>query len=170
MQNILEVISLKPLLENYYNDLKNKTVTFCGIGVSNTPMIEKLAKMGVNVTARDKRSAEKLGEKGSAFEKLDVRLILGENYLDDITEDVVFRTPGLPFNTPQLVKAREEGKTVTSEMEEFFKLCPAKIFAVTGSDGKTTTTTIISSYWKRRVRKFISAEISARRCLIRLTE
>lgn len=144
MQNILEVISLKLLLENYYNQLKNKTVTFCGIGVSNTPMIEKLAKMGVNVTARDKRSAEKLGEKGSALEKLGVRLILGENYLDDITEDVVFRTPGLPFNTPQLVKAREEVKTVTSEMEEFFKLCPAKIFAVTGSDGKTTTTTIIS--------------------------
>ncbi len=137
---------MEPLLEKYYDDIRNKTVTFCGIGVSNTPMIKKLSKMGVQVSARDKRSKEKLGETAKELNALGVKLILGENYLDDISEDVIFRTPGLPFYTPQLVKAREEGKRVTSEMEDFFKLCPAKIFAVTGSDGKTTTTTIISKF------------------------
>ena len=139
---------MKTSLENYYNDLKNKTVTFCGIGVSNTPMIIKLAKMGISVSARDKRDGQKLGERADELKALGVKLILGENYLDGITEDIVFRTPGLPFNTPQLVRAREQGKRVTSEMEEFFDLCPAKIFAVTGSDGKTTTTTIISELLK----------------------
>ena len=139
---------MKTFLENYYNDLKNKTVTFCGIGVSNTPMIIKLAKMGISVSARDKRNEQKLGEKAKELKNLGVKLILGENYLDGITEDIVFRTPGLPFNTPQLVRAREQGKKVTSEMEEIFDLCPAKIFAVTGSDGKTTTTTIISKLLK----------------------
>ena len=144
----LGVDFLKTFLENYYNDLKNKTVTFCGIGVSNTPMIIKLAKMGISVSARDKRNEQKLGEKAKELKNLGVKLILGEHYLDGITEDIVFRTPGLPFNTPQLVRAREQGKKVTSEMEEFFDLCPAKIFAVTGSDGKTTTTTIISKLLK----------------------
>lgn len=139
---------MKTFLENYYNGLKNKTITFCGIGVSNTPMIIKLAKMGISVSARDKRNEQKLGEKAKELKNLGVKLILGEHYLDGITEDIVFRTPGLPFNTPQLVRAREQGKKVTSEMEEFFDLCPAKIFAVTGSDGKTTTTTIISKLLK----------------------
>ena len=144
----LGVDFLKTFLENYYNGLKNKTVTFCGIGVSNTPMIIKLAKMGISVSARDKRDEQKLGEKAKELKDLGVKLVLGEHYLDGITEDIVFRTPGLPFNTPQLVRAREQGKKVTSEMEEFFDLCPAKIFAVTGSDGKTTTTTIISELLK----------------------
>ena len=153
---------MNSLLEKYYDNLKNKSVTFCGIGVSNTPTLIKLAKMGVAVSARDKRDAQKLGDVYNRLKELGVKLILGDHYLDGITEDVVFRTPGLPFNTPQLVKARQEGKKVTSEMEEFFGICPAKIFAVTGSDGKTTTTTIISELLKTTGKRvFLGGNIGA---------
>lgn len=62
--------------------------------------------------------------------------------------DIIFRTPGMSYYLPELVQAREQGVVVTSEMEVFFDLCPCRIYAVTGSDGKTTTTTIISEMLK----------------------
>lgn len=139
---------MKTEITDYYNSMKDKNITFCGIGVSNTPMIKKFASIGARVSARDKRSLEQIGETARELENLGVKLILGEDYLENLDEDIIFRTPGLNFNTPQLAKARENGKTVTSEMEEFFRICPSKIFAVTGSDGKTTTTTIISELLK----------------------
>ena len=75
-------------------------------------------------------------------------LLLGENYLSEIDADIVFRSPGTPFYKDELVSLRNKGVVLTSEMEVFFDLCPCRIIAVTGSDGKTTTTTIISEFLK----------------------
>lgn len=135
-------------LNEYINSLKNKSVAVIGIGVSNTPLIELLLNAGCNVTACDKRSFEELGEIGTKLKDKGAKFRLGDDYLENLTEDVIFRTPGLmPFDS-HLDKAREQGSVVTSEMEVFFSLCPCKIIAVTGSDGKTTTTTIISELLK----------------------
>ena len=72
-----------------------------------------------------------------------------KNYLDDLTGfDVIFKTPSMRIDNPALLKAKEEGTYITSEMEEFIKYCPAKTYGVTGSDGKTTTTTIIYNILK----------------------
>ncbi len=68
--------------------------------------------------------------------------------MKNLNADIIFRTPGMPYYLPELVQAREQGVVVTSEMEVFFDLCPCRIYAVTGSDGKTTTTTIISEMLK----------------------
>lgn len=68
--------------------------------------------------------------------------------MKNLNADIIFRTPGMPYYLPELVRAREQGVVVTSEMEVFFDLCPCRIYAVTGSDGKTTTTTIISEMLK----------------------
>ena len=80
------------------------------------------------------------------LENAGAELRLGENYLQNLEVDVIFRTPGMSFNMPELKKALKSyvEKTGRSEMEVFFDLCPATIFAVTGSDGKTTTTTLIA--------------------------
>jgi UDP-N-acetylmuramoylalanine--D-glutamate ligase len=78
------------------------------------------------------------------LEKAGAELCLGDGYLDNLEVDIIFRTPGMNFNLPELDAARKKGIAVTSEMEVFFDLCPATIFAVTGSDGKTTTTTLIA--------------------------
>lgn len=123
-------------------------MTFCGIGRSHMPLIELFRKKGALVSARDQRPFEKLGENGKKLRDMGVKLILGEGYLQDLKEDIIFRTPGMKYYLPELTEARKRGSAVTSEMETFFELCPCKIYAVTGSDGKTTTTTIISEFLK----------------------
>ena len=135
-------------LQEYVQSLQDKRIAVIGIGVSNTPLIELLCSNGCRVTAFDKRTREQMGSEGERLEALGVELQLGESYLENLDHDVIFRTPGLmPFD-PHLVKAKENGSLITSEMEAFFELCPCRILAVTGSDGKTTTTTIISELLK----------------------
>jgi UDP-N-acetylmuramoylalanine--D-glutamate ligase len=135
-------------IQAFLNRLKGKRAAFCGIGGSNLPLIRIFARAGARVTACDKRTRERLGALADELETLGVELRLGEGYLDRLDADVIFRTPGMRFYTPELDRAREQGKAVTSEMEVFFDLCPCRIYAVTGSDGKTTTTTVISEFLK----------------------
>ncbi len=135
-------------ITEFFTRMKNEKVAFIGAGVSHRQLIELFAKKGINVTLRDKRSAEQLGKTFEELTALGVRMVLGENYLADIDDTVIFRTPGMYFNTPELVAARKRGIHITSEMEVFFQLCPCPIYAVTGSDGKTTTTTVISEFLK----------------------
>ena len=132
----------------FFKSTSGKHITFCGIGRSHMPLIKLFQSYGAIVTARDRRSFQELGENGQTLKSLGVGLILGKDYLHSLTEDMIFRTPGMPFHLPELENARKLGKTVTSEMEVFFRLCPCRIYAVTGSDGKTTTTTILSEFLK----------------------
>ncbi len=136
--------------EKFFENVKNKTVAFCGIGGSNLPLIRLFKKYGANVIACDKRDRSVLGENADIAEEYGASLHLGENYLKDLGADIIFRTPGMKFYLPELNEARKNGTAVTSEMEVFFDLCPCKTIAVTGSDGKTTTTTIISEILKAK--------------------
>ena len=130
--------------EEYLDSLQGKTVAVIGIGVSNRPLIELLAARGLSVTARDRQQRQALGDYAARLEEMGCRLCLGEGYLDGLDEDVIFRTPGMRPDVPELAAAVARGSTLTSEMEVFFEVCPCPILAVTGSDGKTTTTTIIA--------------------------
>lgn len=132
----------------FYASLSGKRITFVGVGRSNLPLIEQFKAYGAAVSVRDKRSEAALGEDGEALKKLGAKLICGEDYLESIDEDMLFRAPGVPYLLPELQKARANGVAVTSEMEVFFDLCPCKIYAVTGSDGKTTTTSVIAEMLK----------------------
>jgi len=123
--------------------IEGKSVSVIGIGVSNRPLIRFLLSLGAKVTAYDRKTKEVLGVIFDELTDEGVRLVLGEQYLDDLEGEIIFRTPGLRFDHPALLKAQKRGAIITSEMEVFFELCPAKIIAVTGSDGKTTTTTLI---------------------------
>ena len=135
-------------LRAYLDSLKNKSVAVIGIGVSNTPLLRLLLKEGIDVTACDKREADALGSLGQELSASGCKLQLGENYLKGLSQDVIFRTPGLRPDVPELLAAQEKGSVLTSEMEVFFEVCPCTMIAVTGSDGKTTTTTIISELLK----------------------
>lgn len=137
------------LLSEYFESIKDKKICVIGMGVSNMPLIEALLNAGLDVTACDKRSATELGEDHEHLAKLGCSFSLGDGYLNGLgVYDLIFRTPGLmPFD-PHLTDAKANGAEITSEMELFFKLCPCRIAAVTGSDGKTTTTTIISELLK----------------------
>ncbi len=131
-------------LERFYQSLEGKTVAFCGIGRSHEEMIRIFCEKGAKVTVRDRRNREALGNTADKLEGWGAQLILGEDYLKNLHEDMILRTPGMKFTLPELDAAREEGCAVTSEMELFFDLCPCKIYGITGSDGKTTTTTVIA--------------------------
>ena len=132
----------------YIDTLKNRSVAVIGVGVSNLPLIETLLENGVSVTARDKRTIEEMGADAEKLSAMGASLRLGPDYLEGLTEDVIFRTPGLMPFEEHLAAARARGSAVTSEMEAFFAVCPCRVIAVTGSDGKTTTTTIISELLK----------------------
>ena len=135
--------------EAYLDSLRDKTVAVIGIGVSNRPLIELLLSRGVAVTACDRKGREALGAVGDELEAKGCRLQLGEDYLKNLTQDVIFRTPGMRPDLPELKAAVERGSELTSEMEVFFRVCPCPKIAITGSDGKTTTTTIIASLLKK---------------------
>lgn len=130
--------------KQFFSKIKGKRIAVCGIGVSNTPLIENFLKQGARVFACDRRTRELIGPVADMLEEKGAELRLGENYLKNLEVDIIFRTPGMNYYIPELVNARENGIAVTSEMEVFFEVCPATIFAVTGSDGKTTTTTLIA--------------------------
>lgn len=130
-------------LECFKSEIKNKRVAVIGIGISNKPLIEYLVRLGAKVTACDRRELSKLGDDTKQFKTLGVHMQLGETYLQNLNHDYVFKTPGMRFDVPELLDAQKNGSIVTSEIELLFDLCPSHIIAITGSDGKTTTTTLI---------------------------
>ena len=136
----------------YLNTLKGKRVTVVGAGISNKPLIEALLSAQIETTVCDKQTRDEMGESAKRFERLGANLRLGTDYLSDIDADVIFRTPGLMPTDPALVEAVRRGAALTSETEVFFDVCPCKTIAVTGSDGKTTTTSIIAEILRREGR------------------
>ena len=129
-------------------DFRGKSCSVCGIGISNYPLIDFLLSRGASVVARDRKSEAELSC-AAALRGRGVELRCGEDYLDDIEEDYIFRAPGIRYDVPGFVRAVERGSILTSEMQLFFELCPCRIIGITGSDGKTTTTTIIAELLKK---------------------
>ena len=136
-------------LKEYLDSLRGKTVAVIGIGVSNQPLIDVLLSHGIEVTACDRKSREELGVLGDTLTSKGAKLRLGADYLQNLREDIIFRTPGMRPDLPELQAAIANGSRLTSEMEIFFEICPCPIIAVTGSDGKTTTTTMIAELLRR---------------------
>lgn len=137
-------------IEEFKKEIKGKKVSVIGLGVSNIPAIIYLNKLGANIIARDKNKEipEKLKELDN------IEFILGENYLSDLKDsDYIFRSPGVKPSTPEIVEAQENGVVLTSEMETFIHLTDATVIAITGSDGKTTTTTLTSLFLKEAGKK-----------------
>lgn len=137
-------------IEAFYKGLRGKKVAFIGAGVSHRECIQLFCEKGARVTLCDKKqSLEAFGPYGETLRALGVRLSLGEGYLDGLRgQEMILRTPGFEYFTPELQAAKAAGARVTSEMELFFELCPCFKIAVTGSDGKTTTTTLIAEMLK----------------------
>ena len=139
---------MKQSLSNFFESIRGKRIALIGMGRSHMPLIPLFTKYGAQVIACDKRDREALGEAAVQAEADGALLSVGEHYLDDLDADIALRTPGMRYWCDELNALREKGVQVTSEMEIFFDVCPCRIFAVTGSDGKTTTTTIISEMLK----------------------
>ena len=136
------------LLTEKLKSWNGRKIAVLGLGVSNRPLVRLLLEAGCHVTGCDRTPRENLDQEVLDLEIQGCVLKVGEGYLDGLEADLVFRTPGMHPNNPALVALREGGAEVTSEMEIFFECCPCTILAVTGSDGKTTTTTLVSEMLK----------------------
>ena len=136
------------LLTQKLESWRGRKLAVLGLGVSNRPLVRLLLSAGCQVTGCDRTPREKLDPEVLDLEAMGCSLRVGDGYLDSLEADLVFRTPGMHPENPALVALREKGAEVTSEMEIFFECCPCTILAVTGSDGKTTTTTLISEMLK----------------------
>ena len=139
---------MKTAFERYFTSLKDKKIAVLGLGVSNRPLVRLLLEFGCDVTGCDRTPREKLDAEVLELENLGCKLRTGDTYLDGVEADILFRTPGMHPGHPAIQGLARKGAQVTSEMEVFFEVCPCTLIAVTGSDGKTTTTTLVSEMLK----------------------
>lgn len=136
---------MKKDFKEFKNFINGKKVAILGLGVSNLPLIDFLMGFGAEVSGFDERTEDKFEDGLIDIKNKGVKLFLGTGYLDNLTGyDVIFKSPSMRIDREELVRAKKEGSYITSEMEEFVRYCKGKIYGVTGSDGKTTTTTIVS--------------------------
>lgn len=147
---------MKESFNDFINKIKNKKIMFCGIGRSNLPFIKMLTDKKINVMAYDSKSAENISKDilESISQNKYVTLRLGdESVWGEEHIDIIIRTPGVSFFSNNIQSARKKGIIVTSEMEIFFEFCPCTIIGITGSDGKTTVSTIIAEILKASGKK-----------------
>lgn len=134
----------------FKDEIKGKKVSVIGMGVSNIPAIKYLHGLGANIIGRDKK--EKIPEELKDLDNIE--FVLGDNYLSNLKDsDYIFRSPGVKPSTPEIVDAVKSGVILTSEIETLIHLTDATVIAITGSDGKTTSTTLTSLFLKEAGKK-----------------
>lgn len=140
-------------MDRFKSYINGRSVGILGLGVSNLPIAELLCDMGEKLVIRDKKTPEELGERAVALADKGVRFISGSGCFDDITEDILFRSPGLRPDTKGLADAVSRGATITSDIELLLEFSSSESFAITGSDGKTTSTTLTGLFLKEEAKR-----------------
>lgn len=139
-------------LEEFNNYIKGKKVAIIGLGVSNIPLIDELYKLGANITLFNNKDVENLDK--TILDKIyeyKLKFFFGENYLNKLVGfDVIFRSPSCRPDTPQIEAEVKRGALLTSEIELVLEMCPGTTIGITGSDGKTTTTSLIYQILKEQ--------------------
>lgn len=146
---------------NIQNELQNKKIAVVGVSVEGLETVKYLSKFGLSVTVCDKKNKAELGTIYQILVKLGVKLSLDNNYLQELKNfDIVFRTPGMPLWTREIMDAKDSGVVITSQTKFFFDHCPCPIIGITGTKGKGTTTTLIFEILKKAGKKvFIGGNI-----------
>lgn len=148
--------------ENLKNTIENKRCAVLGLGVSNLPLTKLL--LGLTepelLTVYDKKSVAQLGDEAEELAKRGVRFVCGDDWQEKVEGDVIFRSPGIRPDLPSLALAEEKGALLTSEIEKLLELTAAQTFAITGSDGKTTSTTLCGKFLEAAgMRVFVGGNI-----------
>ena len=123
----------------------DKKCCVIGFGRSNIPLVDMLVEAGALVKVCDKKDI-----KNDRLAALGVEFCTGDSYLEGIEGDYIFRSPGVRYYLPEIEAAVAKGAVLTGEMELFFSLCPAIVIGITGSDGKTTSTTLTHLFLQKQ--------------------
>lgn len=139
------MLHINKKLDEFENYIRGKKVAVIGLGVSNIPLIDYFYNLGANAAFFDKRSIDKLDYKiVEKIHKYNFDLFLGEDNLKNLQGfSIIFRSPSCRPDTPEIVAEVQKGAVLTSEIEMLMQTCPGTIIGITGSDGKTTTTSLI---------------------------
>ena len=148
-------------LEKFNNWIKNKKVAIIGLGVSNAPLIDYMQKLKANLTVFDNRAEEKIDKNIlQKIEKYNIKKQFGENYLSNLKDfDIIFKSPSCRPDLPEIEAEVKRGAKLTSEIELVLEFAPCKVIAVTGSDGKTTTTSLIYEILKNKYKCYLGGNI-----------
>ncbi len=137
-------MNMNDKLREFKKYISSRRVAVLGLGISNTPLVRYLAVLGADITVFDKADENALKDNISQLSLYDIKYRLGKDYLSYLERfDVIFKTPKVRYDIKELIAEKKRGAFITSEIETFMRLCPAKIYGITGSEGKTTTATIV---------------------------
>lgn len=128
------------------NYIRGRHCAILGLGVSNLPLANILCDAGLPLTVYDKKSVDQLGDGARALATRGVRFVTGADAFDCIDAELIFRSPGIRPDLPGIARAVADGAELTGEIELFLRLTDVPTFAITGSDGKTTTTTLAGKF------------------------
>lgn len=148
-------------LKEFNNELKNKKIAIIGLGVSNSPLIDYMQNLGTKIEVFDKREEEKIDKDIlNKIKEYKTEKHFGVNYLSNLKDfDIIFKSPSCRPDLPEIEAEVKRGAKLTSEIELVLELSPCKIIAVTGSDGKTTTTSLIYEILKNSYKVFLGGNI-----------
>lgn len=132
-------------LEEFNNYIRFRKIAIIGLGVSNIPLIDYMHEKKATVTVFDDREEKDINPQIiKKIKEYKFNYYFGKDNLKHLDNfDIIFRSPSCLPTKPELAQAAENGALVTTEIEMLMKMCPCKIIGVTGSDGKTTTTSLI---------------------------
>ena len=139
-------------LEEFFNYIRNRKIAIIGLGVSNIPLLSYLHDLGAKITVFDNRTIDNIDKNiMDIITNNNIEFSFGKNNLSKLNGfDIIFRSPTCREDWPELVKEAKRGAIITSEIEMLMELCPGTIIGVTGSDGKTTTTSLIYEIVKQQ--------------------
>lgn len=139
-------------LEEFKTYIYNRKVAIIGLGVSNIPLLKFLYDLGAIITVFDNRTVDKMPEEIlHILSTCNIDKAFGPGNLNNLSGfEIIFRSPSCLPTTKELVEEEKRGAIITTEVEMLMKLCPGKIIGITGSDGKTTTTSLIYEILKQK--------------------
>ncbi|HEM62090.1 MAG TPA: UDP-N-acetylmuramoyl-L-alanine--D-glutamate ligase, partial [Chloroflexi bacterium] len=141
---------------------EGKRVTILGLGREGTALARVMVKGGARVTVSDVKDEGQLSNALASLAGLPIRYLLGGHPEGVLDADVIFVSPGVPREVPILAEARRRGMELSSETALFFELCPAPIVGITGSSGKTTTTSLVGEMMKAQgLQTYVGGNIGA---------
>jgi UDP-N-acetylmuramoylalanine--D-glutamate ligase len=141
---------------------EDQRVTIIGLGREGSALAKFLTQQGARVTVTDIKGEEALSDKIDELASLPIHYLLGGHPEASLEADIIFVSPGVPQNIPILVEARRRGITISSETKLFFSLCQAPIVGITGSSGKTTTTSLVGEIMQAEgYRTFVGGNIGS---------